>query len=376
MKLEFEQIPILGSGALILSAVPSFFLLISSHSHAFVERTSPMRAAPMVEFNLPLSTSFDALVLGEGASQIAFSVDPPRPDGTSSDLRILVHLLQAKQSRRVDLPAKIGLQFSDALAFSDRTDLFWLECNASDGGVVAALFYQAPDGQVICKNQWKATPQETPLDVFTPGSPFQEWADAKWWGRDLVAEKFAEGSSFHRFEINSNEIDCAETDWFVYKEGRWQKGTIEPNVPIAHIKEASSGFVEIEGWDEKSCHVRLRLPLMQGNASRLRGDELFSQLRVRSEKQISCILEKQCLILRIGDWVVKSKDRWKVLRKKEEKEALLSGKTSGELFVLERIDSKTKQIAGSLYSPKRTSFSPIEYTQISKKPTPPAVRNK
>ena len=74
------------------------------------------------------------------------------------------------------------------------------------------------------------------------------------------------------------------------------------------------------------------------------------------------MMEKQCLILRASDWVLKTNGRWKVLRKKEEKEAYLGGKTLGELFLFEKIESKQgqKTVVGYLFNPEKSSMLPIE----------------
>ena len=74
------------------------------------------------------------------------------------------------------------------------------------------------------------------------------------------------------------------------------------------------------------------------------------------------MLEKQCLILRSGDWVFKGESRWKILRKKEEREAYLRGTWIGELFVFDRIEAKNGQkvVQGSLFNPGRSQVVPIE----------------
>jgi len=98
-------------------------------------------------------------------------------------------------------------------------------------------------------------------------------------------------------------------------------------------------------------------------------DNLFSSIRIRSDKQISCTLDKQCLILRTGDWVLKTGNRWKVLRREEEKEAFLSGKIAGELFVLDQISNLQgqKSISGHIYNLPRTQTVSIELPVVGRK---------
>src|SRR5690606_31598397 len=113
----------------------------------------------------------------------------------------------------------------------------------------------------------------------------------------------------------------------------------------------------------------MALSLASGPQFKLRGEDLFSMVRIRSEKQISCMLEKQCMVLKLGDWVLKTTGRWKILRKKDEKEAFLNGKLFGELFILDQILQKQgqKMIAGRLFNPGRTQVVSIELAAQGRK---------
>lgn len=74
------------------------------------------------------------------------------------------------------------------------------------------------------------------------------------------------------------------------------------------------------------------------------------------------MLEKQCMVLKTGDWVFKTGGRWKILRKEQEREAYLNGKLFGELFVFEQIHAKQgqKMIQGRLFNSGRTQAVAIE----------------
>ena len=172
-------------------------------------------------------------------------------------------------------------------------------------------------------------------------------------------------------ELGSSTLECSFKDWLVFKEGKWNKvidlKDIE-QLPIAHLKGATPLGLEIEGW-EGSSHIRMKLAPVFSAPLKMKGEELFTQLRVRSEKQVSCMLDKQCLILRPNDWILKTQGRWKILRKTEEKNGFLEGKLLGEVFVLDRIETKgpTKNIAGHYFSATRSQMVPIEYVQKMQK---------
>jgi hypothetical protein len=380
MNLNFEKIPLLGAITLFLGLSPLFYLcseLRKSHlpNATYIKSVASEKKAPLyIEFDLPLTMNLLPLPTKTIASQVAFSLDPPRPTLAYDHSRFLVRLPQARQNKRVTLPAIVGLQFtpSQSLEFREQEDQFWLECNLSaEGQIEASLFFKTPEGEVVCKESWLSQPQETPLfaaEEFPKTSPFRLLAEARWWGHDLFAEKFRTAEPLQRIEIGSAEelltLDLQMDQWLVFKDEQWQKAAPHETLPIAHITNHSSQGLEIEGW-EGSSHIRLKIPPILSIPLKTKGEELFSQLRIRSDKQVSCVVDKQCLILRTGDWVLKTPKRWKVLRKKEDKEAFLAGTITGDLFVLDRINAKTgvKSIGGQLFSVKRSQIASIECAQ-------------
>lgn len=218
-----------------------------------------------------------------------------------------------------------------------------------------------------------AFPQECPIQTaqeFAEGTPFRILAEGKWWGKDLFREKFGDGLSSERLEIGlvsqADLVELSEGEWLAWQDGHWQKyscvldGKIKP---IARIQSVQGKSLYLEGWD-KERHVRLCLNPALGPSVKIRGEDLFSSIRIRSEKQISCMLEKQCLILKIGDWVLKTNGRWRILRKKEERESYLNGILAGDLFVFEKIEMKQgqKSIQGQLFNTGRSQVFPIEMT--------------
>lgn len=388
MHLNFEKIPILGASALILSMLPLLFLCTDSDLAQFdtdYKKPIPLtcKQSKIEEFTLPLTEAPSLLSQLSSASQIEFSLDPPRPSSyqtkekKTDQSNMMVRLPKAKQIKRVTLPAKLNLSFNNGkeLHFGNEENLFWIECAlSSDNQVKASLFVKAPDGELICKEQWVGKPHETPLltsDEIPNSSPFKSLAESKWWGLDLFAAKFSEQALQHRIEIGqetqSSLVELQLDEWLVFKDEKWQKAELDQTLPIARVKSHSTQELEIEGW-EGSSHIRFKIPQILSIPLKTKGEELFSQLRIRSDKQISCVIDKQCLILRTGDWVLRGPTRWKVLRKKEEKEAFLTGNITGDLFVLDRIDAKSavKSIGGQLFSLKRSQAASLECSQAAK----------
>ena len=385
MTLNFERVSWIGSLVVGVSVLPALFLLMAPTTDAPVTVSGSVRPqvdSPSAPINLPLRSDYPELMIGASQDQFSFSLDPIRPDVQNTVPRFLIRLKDSKQMRRVEMPASLGLAFdsSGLLHFSDDASSFCLECRLlSDQRIDASLSIRTATGEMVTQAQWIPVPMDTPLqtaDEFPPENPFRELAECRWWGPDLLVAKIYEGEPIHRLEVgamaSSKLIDCHVGDWLQFTGKGWEKcgvpilsaeSTLQNN-PLAHVKSATSQFLEVEGWKDTS-HLRFRLNLASSPPLKIKAEELFSQLRVRSEKQVSCTMDKQCLVLRPGDWVLKTGGRWKTLRKIEEKTALLTGEISGEVFVLEKIGvaSSAKNIVGYYFSAGRTQSVLIEMAQ-------------
>ena len=310
--------------------------------------------------------------------QIVFSLDPPRPDAANQSCRVSVRLKERSISQGFQVPCQIHLSYREgSLDFEPRTSSsspFYLELLRQQGVLWGKVVVDGEGGEpfrVFLEDPPVQTAQE-----FSENSPFRSLALGKWWGVDLFYQTHIEKVKRHRIDLGSlleaQILDAKEGGWLAFLEGRWR----EVNQPldakngcIARIISASSSGLLMEGW-EADRHVRFCLPTTPVSPFKIKADDLFGWVRVRSDKQISCLLDKQCLILKIDDWVVKIADRWKILRKAEEKEAFLKGKLVGELFVLDQISNKQgqKAILGHMYNAPRTQVTSIDLPVLGRKP--------
>lgn len=320
---------------------------------------SPLRIA------LGLSDTPPTLAIPEMQEKMTFSFDPPRPNSSTDHKQLFVHLKGAQLSRRIDLPCRLDLEFQgDQIAFAKESSLFWAEISMSDDlEILVKTFITTLEGKTVEAGRFTAFSAEKPIqnaNEFPEGSPFRCLADAKWWGRDLFKEVGAAGE---RIEIGTAELlELKNSEWLVFEGGSWKK-TDRPDqhLPIAHILSESNGTFVLEGWDGDE-YVKLSPQKGESPPFKMRAEELITSIRIRSEKQISCMIEKQCMVVKTGDWVLKNGSRWKVIRKKEEKESFLNGKLYGKLFILDQISQRQGQkvIQGHLFNSDRTQLIPVE----------------
>ncbi len=364
-----ERIAWIGAGVLgvgFLFALPFIWGLsgFDSPSLSVREKRDKREERIPYSFSLGLSTVSPGLSIPDLHGEMTFSFDPPRPDGTADGNRLLVRMKHSGESKRVVLPCRLDLEFQgDQLGFAKGKSLFWMDLSTSGGQIEGKGFITTVDGAKIDAGTFIVPGHDCPIQgsqEFPEGSPFRILAEAKWWGRDQFR---AVGEAGERIEVGSSDVlEIQEKEWLVWREGRWEKSEKAPNdLPIARIQSSNPKGLILEGWGSEG-HTRISLNSAVGPLFKIKAEDLFGSIRIRSEKQISCMLEKQCMVLKSGDWVLKTGGRWKILRKKDEKDAFLNGKLFGELFILEQISQKQgqKMIHGRLFNPGRTQVVSIE----------------
>ena len=376
-RLLLIGILLIGAGALVAGGFTVFLWRDSPQPALSLEsRFAPKREEGPINFSLDLHQNPPSFPLPSIEGEMTFSFDPPRPDGVSQPPPLFVRLKKSGHSKRTTLPGRIDLHYEGDLLFSNSPSPFWLELESrGDHQIEGKIFVSTSFEKKVVAGSFVTAAQESPIQMaheFPEGSPFRILAEARWWGHDLFREKYGGGALCQRLEVGPlskvDLIELEEDQWIAWLDGRWKKiaslaeGKGRPIARFSFREGPGQGrAIILEGWDLEG-HIRLSLPQAQPLPFKAQGDELFSSVRIRSEKQISCMLEKQCLILRSGDWVFKGESRWKILRKKEEREAYLRGKWIGELFVFDRIEAKNGQkvVQGSLFNPGRSQVVPIE----------------
>lgn len=369
---DLDRLPWFGAISLAVGLLPATVLLCGSEQGEATPSAgfATTYETPIMDISLPLGISGCSISLDEIKNQLTFSQNSPRPSTESPPFSFFVRLAHNRQSKRVAPPGKLDLRFakSGELEFSDEPSPLWLELEETK----ATIFCRNPQTQETSSSSWEILPQETPVqhaEEFPPGSPFRLLGESKWWGRDLLVEKYGDRSSVERLEMGPfaqrELVDLKEGDWIAFSSGKWTKQSDVKNLTsdaVARIRKIGAKGLELECWDEIS-YVRLILSAPPIPPLKIRPEDLFSQIRVRSEKQISCTMDKQCFVLRPGDWVAKVENRWRLLRKNEEKNAFLDGSMVGDLFILDRIDVKApqKSISGNYFAAGKTQSVSIEY---------------
>lgn len=201
-----------------------------------------------------------------------------------------------------------------------------------------------------------------PLDYFieptTKDENFQKLLSTKWWGQDLFLKIYKNEKS-DRLEIDSSIFHLHLADILICKDGVWQKSEDQDsqNYLIAKIKTKDKKNMQIEAWNLRGDKYLFTIP-KETKQYIPRADQFITSARYRTKTYIRCQIEKQMLIVKQNDIVLKKDGRWKVLKKNID----INEIKNNELFYFQKIESKndTSYLIGYLFSPMRTSYQKIE----------------
>ena len=354
---------VLGFGFFLVFS--SLFLMPTVESPYIAYKTRHFEKQPEpYEFSLGLNDQPPMLPLPDLNGAMTFSFDPLRPDQVTGGKRLMVRIQKSAETRKVFLPCRLDLAYDGKiLVFAKDSSPLWVELSLSERDLIESqAFIRTVDGDKIAVGIDRFQAGESPVQSiheFPEESPYRILAGSKWWGKD----KFHPDTSGERIEFpNGPLLELNSKEWLVFREGKWEKSLkVDSELPIAHIQLNTPTGLILEGWDSNG-HVRLNVPYAALPPSKIKAEDLFTSVRFRSEKQISCMMDKQCLVLKVSDWVLKTTSRWKVLRKQEEKDAYFRGELLGELFVFDQISQRQGQklVLGRLFNPRRTQMEKIE----------------
>ncbi len=318
-------------------------------------------------FSLGLRPASDSFAVPRISPELSFSSIPPYPTAIEKNPSIYLFWRSAAFGQALSLPCRIDLEYTKGQGVkpSCNTSLFWMDLTQKEEGAIeASIFIQTESGAIFETERFCAPLQSPPLHK----TPFAEekhpnnlksCLGIKWLGRDRFAERYTGEERFLLFlEPSGKEPPCLlhPGAWIVHREGRWEPGDFCENAACARILYAEEKRLIWEGWDAQKRYCRFLLEPEPSLPQRIKGEEILSGARLRSEKQIGCFLDKQYVLLRQGDWALNISGRWRVLRTPEDKNAYREGKYKGLLFVFDGIQTKSgqKYLEGTFFNEQRT----------------------
>jgi hypothetical protein len=306
-----------------------------------------------------------------------------RPDAASKDAKMLISLKNGKELLTLSSGRVLFLKEASqgrGLCVSETPTGLWVKPILLENGAVlieAGRRLVSKEGQAgEEKGELMINPQGGVPARYNPTQqPYiKELKSARSFPSDLLIQKYGgrEYASWREKMIleltqggSSYACFVAKGEFLLYDHGEWKVSPLEElkkDLPIAYIKSASAKGIELEAWDETGFYpIQIKIELEKPNRFQPKPDSMPSGIRLRNGTAISCALGKRRVILKQGDWLLKTATGWRNLRKKEEIEQYLNHRLKGELFIFDVIEKEQGRLVmkGNLFDETRTQVQPF-----------------
>lgn len=275
-----------------------------------------------------------------------------RPDFQRKEAELLMQLKSTREQRAVVSGTPLYLKEEEnLLKFSSTPTDFWVKPLIAESG---DLLIVAGKGEE--KAQWIASGSEhlgkrVGDRFWDKDSPsfLSGLREAKCWGLDLLVQQYA-GKEHqllrdkHKLILGNAVFFVAPGDYLTWSNGSWSLCPLAEScqgTPLAYIKSISSRELEIDAWDVTGFQMyQIKVDLSHPTKMGVHADQLPSSIRLRTSSQVACTLGKRRLILKEGDWLLRTSAGWRKLKTAQEIEDCLLHKIMGELFIFDKLEKQ------------------------------------
>lgn len=358
--------------AIFFSAAVSALLLllyiaIGARHFAAIEETD---AAVSVNYEL----------IGEGSLALGGHKTPCPVKGLPEEVAILGMNLRP-DARKDKISLMLGLKSSEQSKTIAAGEAFWVK--ETSPGVFAfgeegdiqvtpflidkgAVRLEVDKGSFIGKRV-----RSSPSEEIEYEGAFQK---AEVHAQDLLLRKYggsdyAELSEKVQLDFGGNVCFVKEGDCLVWADQMWQEGS-SPGLPLARVTSVSSSGVEVDVWDASGFReVHMTVPFKSSFSAPVRIEEMITSLRPKTPREITCLLGKRRVVLKAGDWWLKTRTGFKNIRRMQDIEDVLSHRLQGELFVFDEVSSDKGRMVlqGTYFDASHTHMQPIVVTAAVEK---------
>ncbi|HSX12030.1 MAG TPA: hypothetical protein VLF61_00890 [Rhabdochlamydiaceae bacterium] len=322
---------------------------------------------------LTLAGSYTSPLASALSHEIALLVPCSRP-GSANQGHLLLGLKYGAQTLDVLEGEKIYLDHSNLqqLKFSSKSTQTWLKLSIVDPSSIM-IEAETIEAETIDRSEFvlKAIEKRQEQTSF-----YSLLKKAKWWGQDVLFQLYG-GKEYqplkdkHKIEQNA-VFYVAQGDYLTFEEEHWKVVDLSAAslaAPLAYVKEISASILRLVTWDNEGFALEEIKLHPEARPKPNTQNELFSSIRFRTATQVTCLLGKRRVILKCGDWLLKTAHGWRNLKKLSEIESYLSHQLRGELFIFDAIEKREDKffVKGHLIDEMRTSAQPISLPVIYEK---------
>lgn len=374
------------------------WLSFSTKNEAVSEKAPIILVEKKIKLNpayhvFSLNDQYVTLFVEDIKKQIKFFGMNGRPDAKKNACGVLAGLNGSFQKKFLNIESKYYLKYQKGdLIFSETMTSLWIKVHdIKNNGVFIKVFLASPErveGEDLYHShvifQSFSNMNESALESnLSHEAWFQSVDHIKWWGKDRFIELYgahdtSQDSEGQRLDFQGLGLDflfVKELDLLIWKNNRWQKPLLQEetqNYPLISCR-LNPPYMELTLFDISGVYQKkIKLSLERAELPSIKMEEILTRLRQKGFNKVICKMGKKTVLLKEGDWVLKTLSGWKVLKSCDEIDQYLNFSSKGELFVFERIDTDNNEtfVVGHLLDSLRTQVRhvkiPLSKTQKNK----------
>jgi len=317
------------------------------------------------------------------ADEVVIAAYNSRPDVASTQSSMLLMLKNGKEQLTIPSGRLLYLKETGqgkGLISSDTPTGLWIKPILMENGTIlieAGRKFSSKEGKTgEEKGEFIATAQGGNSNRANPSgqSHIKELKTGRHFSQDLLLQKYGgrEYASWGEKQVlelmhGSSPYACFVTqgDYLSYEEGEWRVTSfddLKEDRPVACVRAASTKGLEIEAWDETGFYpMVVKLEAEKVGRIQMKQEAMPSAARLRSGSAVSCAFGKRRVILKQGDWLLKTQAGWRHLRRAQEIEDYLHHRLRGELLIFDAIEKEQGRFVmkGSFFDESRTYTQPL-----------------
>ncbi len=211
--------------------------------------------------------------------------------------------------------------------------------------------------------------EETYVQVLKKGKMWAPDLFLHQWGGD----EYRDLSAKQKVEIDNKVYFLSVGDLLWWDQNEWKVGKpVLEDAPLAKFVSASGQGMNFDVWNPSGYVSSTINVALQNSKPPQKVEEAITSIRPRAPSEITCQLGKRRVIVKEGDWWIKTDRRWRSLKTAEDLEAFLHHDIQGELFIFEKVENmKGKTVLkGRCFDKMRTESLPISLVVNTEKKSP------
>lgn len=356
--------------AIYLFVGQSFTILQYPKDKSVDQKLKPLKIDEILGDSISISQGSFDLSFSNLTDQIKVWIHEARP-GDLKNKHYLEVAFHDKTSKIVSFEDKIFLKYLpeiNSYEFSSEPTDVWFVPYFKEGVTIKLFAKYILDGKEIIKEEEiKLKALESEKMDFPNDEAFTSLKEAKWIGSDLFEEMYGEKKNLkQRLLANGYIFEVGKDDLLINKDGRWQIGAAMDGCALARLKSLTANSLEFDFWPKDGFQKRkIELNSAAPSSSITLADDFITDIHLRTQKQVSCRLEKQRIIMREKDLLLKKDGKWKIVRLPQ----LKKEKNLGEFLVFDSIEiqGNNKLFKGYLFNKDRTQVVKVQKEIVHRK---------